>query len=338
LNILDVRNLTCEFLTADGPVYALNGVDLTVEKGEIHGLVGESGCGKSVTSRAVMGLLDKKRAVVDGSVKFFATNSTKKDTNEEVELIGLDDKTFRDIRGRRIAMVFQDPQNSLSPLSTVGFQIEEAISNHLTMDKAARKQRVKELLARVGLPASIAGRYPFELSGGMQQRVMIAMAVSCEPELLIADEPTTALDVTIQAQVLALLKELRGSLNLSVLFITHNLAVVAETCDNVSVMYGGRVVESAPVRELLHSPAHPYSKALLECVPRIKKTSNLTNHTNRNQDKLSVIPGFPPRLSEKPIGCTFAPRCKYAQDDCKLPLEKTELSKGRVVYCKHPLI
>jgi oligopeptide/dipeptide ABC transporter ATP-binding protein len=230
-------------------------------------------------------------------------------------------------------MVFQDPLNSLSPLSTVGSQIEEALANHLPLTAAEARLRAASLLERVGLDPETAKRYPFELSGGMQQRVMIAMAISCEPELLIADEPTTALDVSIQAQILGLLKTLQRELALSVLLITHNFAVVAGTCDRVSVMYAGQIVETAPVADLIAAPAHPYSKALIDCIPRGLPAAP----GSPARKPLPVIPGSPPRLYDPPSGCAFAPRCGRSDGACTAAAPGTELGDGHVVFCHHPM-
>ncbi|GHV79191.1 peptide ABC transporter ATP-binding protein [Spirochaetia bacterium] len=316
--VLAIEDLRCDFLTIEGILYALSGVNLSLLRGEIHGLVGESGCGKSVTSRAILGLLDKKHTRTRGVVRFDGRN-----------LLARSEKELRNIRGKRISMVFQDPLNSLSPMETVGSQIGEAIANHIPLETAELRRRTASLLERVGLHPDTAKRYPFELSGGMQQRVMIAMAISCEPELLIADEPTTALDVTIQAQVLRLLKSLQRELSLSVLLITHNFAVVAETCDRVSVMYAGHIVETAPAAALIASPAHPYSRALIDCIPRGRPHGSTSA-------PLPVIPGSPPRLYDPPSGCPFASRCGQAGEDCGVMPPRTELGKGRMVFCHHP--
>jgi oligopeptide/dipeptide ABC transporter ATP-binding protein len=314
---LAVEKLSCDFLTIEGIVYALNGVNLLIRRGEIHGLVGESGCGKSVTSRAVLGLLDRKHTRLGGEVRFEGKN-----------LLTLPEKELRDIRGRRISMVFQDPLNSLSPLETVGSQIEEAMANHLSLPPAELHRCAAAFMERVGLHPGTARQYPFELSGGMQQRVMIAQAISCEPDLLIADEPTTALDVTIQAQVLRLLKSLRTELSLSVLLITHNFAVVAETCDRVSVMYAGRVVETAAASELIAGAAHPYSRALIGCIPRPAGPVE--------RAPLPVISGSPPKLYERPDGCPFAPRCVRADAACGIMPGPEDLGGGHQVSCRHP--
>jgi oligopeptide/dipeptide ABC transporter ATP-binding protein len=309
---LVIEDLSCQFLTIEGIVYAVSGVNLSLHRGEILGLVGESGCGKSVSARAVMGLLDKKHSRTGGAVRFNGKN-----------LLALSEKEMRDIRGKHIAMIFQDPLNSLSPLETAGRQIEEAIANHAALPPAELRSRAASLLERVGLHADTAHRYPFELSGGMQQRVMIAQAISCGPEVIIADEPTTALDVTIQAQVLQLLKTLQKEFSLSVLLITHNFAVVAEICDRVAVMYAGHIVEIASAKELIRQPAHPYSQALISCIPRGKGRT------------LPVIPGFPPRLYDPPSGCPFAPRCTRGDAACaQMPAER-DLGGGRRVSCHH---
>jgi oligopeptide/dipeptide ABC transporter ATP-binding protein len=300
-------------------VYALNGINLSIGRAEIHGLVGESGCGKSVSSRAIMGLLDRKHSRTRGVAGFDGKN-----------LLALNERELRKIRGKRISMIFQDPLNSLSPLETVGKQIAEAIANHYRLTKEELAGRTAALLERVGLHPGAAKQYPFELSGGMQQRVMIAQGISCEPELLIADEPTTALDVTIQAQVLDLLKKLREDLSLSVLLITHNFAVVAETCDRVSVMYAGYIVETAPAGEFTGNAAHPYSRALIDCIPRPRRGG-------AEREPLPVIQGFPPRLYDPPSGCPFAPRCPRAAAACgELPPLK-DLGGGHLVFCHHPI-
>jgi len=304
-NILSIENLFCDFMTVEGIVYALSGVNLQLQRGEIHGLVGESGCGKSVTSRAVLGLVDRKHTRLKGAVRFDGKN-----------LLTLPEKEMRSIRGKRISMIFQDPLNSLSPLETVGSQIEEAMANHLNFSRQKLRRRAAWLLEKVGLHPDTARQYPFELSGGMQQRVMIAQAISCSPELLIADEPTTALDVTIQAQVLSLLKNLQEEFSLTILLITHNFSLIAENCDRVSVMYAGRIVETAPARDIIESPAHPYTRALINCIPR-------------SGARLAAIPGAPPRLYAPIKGCPFIPRCPRGCVTCDEMPAITELGEGR---------
>ena len=310
-NILSIENLSCDFLTVEGIVYALSGVNLQLQRGEIHGLVGESGCGKSVTSRAILGLLDRKHTRLGGAVRFDNKN-----------LLTLPEKEMRSIRGKRISMIFQDPLNSLSPLETVGSQIEEAMANHLDLPQWELRRRTGLLLEKVGLHPDTSSQYPFELSGGMQQRVMIAQAISCNPELLIADEPTTALDLTIQAQVLSLLKSLQKELSLTILLITHNFALVTENCDRASVMYAGRIVETAPTRSIIESPAHPYTRALINCIPRPGTAEG------SHRARLPVIPGSPPRFYASLKGCPFVTRCPKTGKACVEMPAVTEISKG----------
>ncbi|MCL2197165.1 MAG: ABC transporter ATP-binding protein [Treponema sp.] len=313
-DILSIENLSCDFLTVEGIVYALSGINLRLKRGEIHGLVGESGCGKSVTSRAILGLVDKKHTRLKGSIRFHGDN-----------LLALPEKEMRAIRGMRISMIFQDPLNSLSPLETVGSQIEETMSNHMELSKEELQSKTFSLLEKVGLHRETAKQYPFELSGGMQQRVMIAQAISCDPELLIADEPTTALDLTIQAQVLSLLRSLQKELSLTILLITHNFALVTENCDNASVMYAGRIVETGPVKDIIQSPHHPYTKALIDCIPR--------SGVIKQREKLQVISGSPPRLYDPIKACPFAPRCPIAKDICNEMPPVTDLGGGSSVCC-----
>jgi oligopeptide/dipeptide ABC transporter ATP-binding protein len=285
-------------MTAHGAVYAINGVNLDIAHGEIHGLVGESGCGKSVTSKAIMRLLDGKRSRVTGTASLDGS-----------DILSLPERNLPKLRGKDVSMIFQEPMTSLSPLKTVGYQLRGAVGNHTKLTRAERGSLALSLLERVGLsPAEKrAKQYPFELSGGMQQRVMIAQAVACRPKLLIADEPTTALDVTVQAQILALLRELQGEYGMSVLLVTHNFGVVAQICDRVSVMYAGRIIETADTREMLSSPMHPYSRALIDCIPRGEGSRGA---------RLASLSGAPPRLYTEMVGCPFLPRCKYADARC----------------------
>jgi oligopeptide/dipeptide ABC transporter ATP-binding protein len=315
---LSIENLSCDFLTIEGIVYALGGVNLRLNRGEIHGLIGESGCGKSVTSRAILRLVDKKHTRIRGVIRF-----------DGKDLLSLPEKEMRSIRGKRISMIFQDPLNSLSPLETVGSQIEEAMSNHLDLNRTELRRRAASLLEKVGLHPDTGRQYPFELSGGMQQRVMIAQAISCNPELLIADEPTTALDLTIQAQVLRLIRKLQKELSLTVLFITHNFALVTENCDRASVMYAGHIVETAPAGNLIESAAHPYTRALINCIPR-------SNTAGNHRAKLPVISGSPPRLYAPLKGCPFVPRCPKAGKACAEKPAVTDLGNGRSVCCHFP--
>jgi oligopeptide/dipeptide ABC transporter ATP-binding protein len=316
-HILSIENLSCDFLTIEGIVRALSGVNMRLQRGEIHGLVGESGCGKSVTSRSILGLVDRKHTRMRGLIRFDGKN-----------LLALPEKELRSIRGKRISMIFQDPLNSLSPLETIGSQIEEAMANHLDFKRQKLRRRAAWLLEKVGLHPATARQYPFELSGGMQQRVMIAQAISCNPELLIADEPTTALDLTIQAQVLRLLKDLQKEFSLTILLITHNFSLITENCDRVSVMYAGRIVETAPARDIIESPAHPYTRALINCIPH--------PGGEPRRARLPVIPGSPPRLYALLDGCPFAPRCSRAGKACTVTPMITEVGEGRFVCCHYP--
>ena len=289
--LLEVRNLKTYFYTEDGVVKAVDGVDFSVKRGEVMGLVGESGCGKSVTSLSIMRLVGMPGKVIDGEIVFDGKN-----------ILTLPESEMVHIRGNRISMIFQQPQSSLNPVFKVGDQIAEVLDIHQALGKKAGWDRAIELLRMVGIPDADrrAHAYPHELSGGMAQRVMIAMALACVPELLIADEPTTALDVTIQAQILDLMRDLRDKVNASILFITHDLGVVAEMCERVAVMYAGQIVEQTDVRTLFAEPRHPYTQGLIGSIPVlgiIKET-------------LDVIPGNVPNLINLPPGCRFAPRCR----------------------------
>ncbi len=299
--ILDVRDLVTEFATDDGRVRAVDGVSFSVGRGEILGIVGESGCGKSVTNLSVMGLLPKPQGRIAGGSVMFGGR----------DLARLPESELRTVRGNRIAMIFQDPMTSLNPYLRIEEQLAEVAELHLRLSRKAAVARAVDLLTRVGIPD--AGRrirsYPHEFSGGMRQRVMIAMALLCDPELLIADEPTTALDVTIQAQILDLVKELRDERGMGVILITHDLGVVAGMCDRILVMYAGRVVEEAPTDELFAKPWHPYTAALLRSVPRLDSSAH---------GKLASIAGLPPRLDRGPFRkCTFLPRCAFVHESCR---------------------
>lgn len=306
-NIVEIKNLTVDFMTVRGIVYAVQGVDLNIRTGEIHGIVGESGCGKSVSSKSIMRLHDESRTRYGGEILFHDSHG------KEVDILKLTDKQIREIRGKDIAMIFQDPMTSLNPIMRAGEQIAELVRSKLKMSKQDAKKHVLELFEKVGiLPAEQRyNQYPFEMSGGMLQRIMIAMALSCKPKLLIADEPTTALDVTIQAQILKLVKELAAENNTSVIFITHNLGVVAEICDSVTVMYAGKVCESGSVLDIFDNPSHPYTQALLKSNPKAADTGKY----------MTTIPGAPPLLYEKFTACPFAARCdrKTAECDKSIP-------------------
>ena len=304
-NVLEIRGLNSYFFTEKGVVPAVDGLDLDIPKGKIIGLVGESGCGKSMTAKSIMGLLKYPGRVAGGSIRF-----------EDQDLTRLSDKELRKICGNDISMIFQEPMTSLNPVLKVGRQVRETLLVHNpTMNKAEAKQRVVEMFQRVGIPEAEKRYdcYPHELSGGLRQRVMIAMAMVCKPKLLIADEPTTALDVTIEAQILRLMKELRDETGMSVLIITHNMGVVAEICDYVYVMYAGKIMEQAETFELFDHTMHPYTKGLLDSIPRI----------GQNAERLHTIPGVVPNLLHLSQGCPFSNRCEYATDQCRT--EKAQL-------------
>jgi oligopeptide transport system ATP-binding protein len=297
-NILEVTNLQVQFKTRAGIVKAVDDVSFTVGEGEIVAIVGESGCGKSVTSLAVMGLTSAPGKVTGGSIKF-----------DGVDLLQKSEREMRKIRGGKIAMIFQDPMTSLNPVITIGEQIMESVRYHLGYDAKKAKERAVELLGLVGIsnPEERLKQYPHEFSGGMRQRVMIAMALACDPKLLIADEPTTALDVTIQAQIMELLKRLQKQLGMAIILITHDLGVVAGMADRVVVMYGGKIAETGPVKQIYAEPTHPYTWGLLKSVPRLDSSE---------RKRLLPIVGQPPDLLKPPAGCRFAPRCPYAMKVC----------------------
>ena len=315
--ILEVRNLTTSFKTERGVMNAVQGVSFHVDKGEILGLVGESGCGKSVTSQSIMRLYDEKRlAHYQGEILF-----------DGVDLLTLPEKKMQAVRGKDIAMVFQDSLSSLNPVFTCGNQIMEALMIHQKLSKREARERAIEMLRLVGIPSpeTRVDQYPHELSGGMRQRVMIACALSCHPKLLIADEPTTALDVTIQAQIMELIVELNQKLNMGVILITHDLSVVAETCSRVAVMYLGQIVEEPDVFSLFQNPQHPYTKGLLRSIPKMN---------GERRERLFIIEGSVPLLSQIPQGCRFCPRCPFAEEGCSKAMpELQSVSSTQKVRC-----
>lgn len=314
--LLNISGLKTHFFTAEGVVRSVDGVDIMIGEGETVGLVGESGCGKSVTSLSIMRLVPwPPGKIVEGSIMF-----------QDKDIVCLSEAKMRDIRGNDIAMIFQDPMTSLNPVFTIGDQIVETIRLHMKLNKKKALSRAVDLLKQVGIPRAeqIVNEYPHRLSGGMRQRVVIAMAMACNPKLLIADEPTTALDVTIQAQILDLMRKLKKDNGTSILMITHDLGVVAEMCDRVVVMYGGKVVEEADVDTLFTAPSHPYTKGLLQSIPSI----------DQEKEWLDSIPGNVPIPSEMPEGCKFAPRCVYAVERCQTE-EPTlyEIGNGQKSRC-----
>ncbi|MBP5177295.1 MAG: ABC transporter ATP-binding protein [Clostridia bacterium] len=314
--LLEVRDLKTSFYTREGEVKAVDGVSFDLDRGEVLGIVGESGSGKSVTAYSILQILTPPGRIVGGSVKYNGK-----------ELVGLDEKQLRKIRGNNISIIFQDPMTSLNPVYTVGNQIIEAIMLHTDRTKEQAKERAKELLELVGLnePEKRLKQYPFEHSGGMRQRVMIAMALACEPDILIADEPTTALDVTIQAQILELMLDLQKKFGMAIIIITHDLGVVAGMCDRINVMYAGRIVESGTADDIFYSPAHEYTRGLMKSIP---------NLADDKKTRLSPIAGTPVDLLAMPKGCAFAPRCENAMKICleRYP-EMTEIGDGHCAYC-----
>jgi len=296
---LEVNNLKTRFHTRDCTIFAVNGVSFTLKKGELLGIVGESGCGKSVTVKSLLGLIPMPPGKITSGSAIF----------EGKDLISLEKDEIRQIRGNKIGFIFQDPMSSLNPVLTIGHQIMEPMETHLGLSSKEAKKKTIELLHLIGFPKaeSRLSDYPHQFSGGMRQRVMIAIALSCNPQVLIADEPTTALDVTIQTQIVDLIKTLRKEFNMSIIWITHNLGLIAGIADRVMVMYGGSIIERAPVLQIYSDPRHPYTQGLLGSLPRLG---------NRKAERLTNIKGQPPSLTCKPFGCPFAPRCSYAFKKC----------------------
>ena len=317
MSLLEVKDLKTYFYTDSGVAKAVDGVTFSLDKGKTLGIVGESGCGKSVTSLSIMRLVDPATGRNEGGSIVF----------DGQDLLTLPEKEMLKLRGNRISMIFQEPMTSLNPVFTIGDQISESLKLHKGLDKKAARDRAIELLELVGIPE--AGKrvdeYPHQLSGGMRQRVMIAMALSGDPELLIADEPTTALDVTIQAQILQLLKDLQEKLHMSIIIITHDLGVIAEMADEVAVMYAGDIVEKAPTRALFDDPKHPYTIGLMNSIP------DINDHVSR----LRTLEGLVPSLYDMPSGCRFAPRCQFCCPECEAHrINLTTLPDGRQVRCR----
>jgi oligopeptide transport system ATP-binding protein len=297
--LLEVEHLKVDFHTRDGVAHAVNDVSFSLGEGQTLGILGESGCGKSVTAQAIMGILDTPPArVAGGQIRY-----------RGVDLLQMEEKTRRHIRANKIAMIFQDALSALNPVFTVGWQLGEVYRKHAGATRKEAKAKAVELLEMVGIPAPQArvNDFPHQFSGGMRQRVMIAMALALQPDIIIADEPTTALDVTVQAQVMSLLADLQREMNLGLILITHDMGVVADVADKICVMYAGHAVERADVYEIYETPAHPYTKALLESIPRIDQKGH----------ELAAIKGLPPSLVNPPAGCSFHPRCTFARDRCK---------------------
>ena len=314
-HLLEVKDLTTAFSADYGETVSVDHISFHVDEGETVCIVGESGCGKSVTSLSIMGLLGRGGAVKDGSALFAGRN-----------LLELGEKELDELRGNRIAMIFQDPLTSLNPVFTIGNQITESIRTHMNVSKNEARERAIQVLAKVGMPdpERVMKKYPHTMSGGMRQRAMIAMALSCDPDLLIADEPTTALDVTIQAQIMSLLKKLREESSMSMILITHDIGLVARMADRVIVMYAGQLIEEAPVKELFADPRHPYTKALLATVPSIYDSKDRV---------LESIPGIVPENYDKIKGCRFADRCPYRRPECDDPQKDIVINDLHKVKC-----
>jgi len=311
---VEIKNLEIKYKTSDGVVNAVNGIDLAIKKGKNLGLVGETGAGKTTTALSILRLVPNPPGeITGGSI-----------TLEGKDIFSYSEKEMETIRGDKVSMIFQDPMTSLNPVVTVGEQIAEVIQLHENTDKKASMAKAKEMLELVGIPGNRSGEYPHQFSGGMKQRVIIAMALACNPHLLIADEPTTALDVTIQAQVLDLMQKLREKYGTSMLMITHDLGIVAEVCDEVSIMYAGHIVEHGTLEDIFNHTSHPYTEGLFGSLPDIEKRS----------EELKPIPGLMPDPTNLPSGCPFHPRCKYCQDICKSRVPgRTELSDTHTVSC-----
>ncbi len=298
-SLLKVENLQTQFRLGKETIRAVSGVSFSVAEGEVLGIVGESGCGKTVTSLSIMRLIESPGEITGGEVIF-------NDSGKQIDLLRLSDKELENILGNRIAMIFQDPKTSLNPVLTIGFQIAETLRVHRNLSKKDAKEKAVELLKKVGIAGFRFDDHPHEFSGGMRQRVMIAMAIACEPKLLIADEPTTALDVTIQAQILNLILKFKKELGMSVIIITHDLGVIAQLADKVAVMYAGKIVEMAGVKDIFQRPQHPYTQALVAAIPRLDFAGK----------RLMTIDGVPPRLREEITGCSFYPRCNVRVGIC----------------------
>lgn len=315
-NFLEVRNLTIHYETKQETVYAVNDVSFSMKKGETLGLVGETGAGKTTIARAILGILPVPPAVVKGGEILLNGN----------DVLKMSEKEMHGIRGKQITMIFQDPMTALNPVMTVGRQIEEVVELHEHLSKHEAKKRAEEMLEMVGIPAGRYGEYPHQFSGGMKQRVVIAMALACNPDLLLADEPTTALDVTIQAQVLDLMRKLNKEKNTSCILITHDLGVVAEMCDKVAVVYAGQILEAGSLEDIFDHPSHPYTVGLFGAIPSL----------DGDEEMLHPVPGMTPNPADLPSGCKFHPRCKHCTEECKnTEVLMKEIAPGHFCRCLH---
>jgi peptide/nickel transport system ATP-binding protein len=314
-DLVTMRDLRVLFRSADRTVHAVNGVDLTLAQGEVMGLLGESGSGKSVTLRALLRLLPPKRSHITGKIEVAGH-----------DVMAMDEAATRDYRGSVVSMIFQEPMLAFDPVFTVGEQIAEAVMRHEKVNKAAGMARALEMLDRVRIPSAKRrlDAYPHEMSGGMRQRAMIALALACKPKLLLADEPTTALDATVQIQILLLLRELQREMGMGVIFVTHDMGVAVEVSDKIAVMYAGRVIESGTVRDVIRSPSHPYTQGLLSS----------TVHGSMRGKRLEAIPGAPPNLATAPVDCAFSPRCKHVAPECKTGIPAlAPVAQGHLAAC-----
>ena len=315
-NFLEVRNLTIHYETKQETVYAVNDVSFSMKKGETLGLVGETGAGKTTIARAILGILPVPPAVVKGGEILLNGN----------DVLKMSEKEMHGIRGKQITMIFQDPMTALNPVMTVGRQIEEVVELHEHLSKHEAKKRAEEMLEMVGIPAGRYGEYPHQFSGGMKQRVVIAMALACNPDLLLADEPTTALDVTIQAQILDLMRKLNKEKDTSCILITHDLGVVAEMCDKVAVVYAGQILEAGSLEDIFDHPSHPYTVGLFGAIPSL----------DGDEEMLHPVPGMTPNPADLPSGCKFHPRCKHCTEECKnTEVLMKEIAPGHFCRCLH---
>jgi peptide/nickel transport system ATP-binding protein/oligopeptide transport system ATP-binding protein len=315
LDLLDIQGLTTHFFTRAGVIKAIDNLSLRLQKGRVLGLVGESGCGKTVTALSILNLVPYPGKIISGKILF-----------EGQDLLSLSANEMRAIRGARISMIFQEPMTALNPVFTVGNQIAEVLTAHQDVSKQQAMDTAVELLRSVGIPSpeKRVEEYPHQLSGGMRQRVMIAMAIACKPSLILADEPTTALDVTIQAHILELLGTIQAEMGMAMILVTHDLGLIAERANEVAVMYAGRIVEQADTRELFANPQHPYTRGLMASIPR---------PVEAGKTRLKTIPGTVPRLYDLPIGCTFSPRCEIKTRQCVVEPELVEVKPGHLVRC-----